>query len=162
MKPLIIALCLAGLLAGCAQDRFALIDPVSGAEVTRLSYRTGEKFTLGGKVYQIKKLGPHESAVQQQLKLAIIPEFCSRQSHPRDLVLFCADSMREWGPTNSPLARKISIDVHVHPERQKDIPLVTMYTVTDISVYELLKAIAKHSNGRLGIEGTRVLIEYGK
>ncbi|MFC1462907.1 hypothetical protein ACFLQU_04795 [Verrucomicrobiota bacterium] len=162
MKKTTAFLVLAALLSGCRQDRFALVDPKSGAELGRFTYRTGEKVTIDGKSYQIKKVGTHEGAVEQHLRLTIVPEFCCRQAQPQDLLDFLRDCLFEFEPTNSPFRRAISMEIVPAPNRTNEVPLMDLYTVEDTSVFELLKSLAELSGGRLRINGNRVWIYYDK
>ena len=148
---------------GCARNHFALIDVETGKEVGRYAYRTGEKVRLDGREYQIRQLGSHESAVEQYLKMTIIPEVEICYANVHDTVDFVADCVRVYAPTNmiwTTPRPEIRLDLSQHP--QAEIPLITIRGVQDISAFACLQRVCQQGGLRLVINQHYVSLEPKK
>lgn len=161
MKRINAVLCLVAFLAGCAVDRFTLVDARTGRESGPFTYQTGASLTIGNETYQIRKVGTREQAAEQYLKMTIIPEV---QMCPNlyDAVSSCGSFLIDYGPTNTTW-RSVMPTIQIgrlYGDDTNDIDVITIEAARNISVFDLLNTICRKGNLRYQIQGNVVFVEH--
>lgn len=147
------------LVAGCASDRFVLIDQSTGQQAGPFTYQTGSRVMVGGKAYQIMQVGTRDQATEQYLKLTIIPECEMCSANVYDFVGELNRNLKDFGPTNSTLRFDLpQIQIDAPPTYQTNYS-VFIRGARNISAYDCLRRACEQLDLKFMFDGKFVLLK---
>jgi hypothetical protein len=159
MKTTLLALLSVLVLAGCASDRFELVDPSTNQAIGPFLYRSGASVQIDGKEYRIRRLVSRDEFVEDRMKSTIIPELDFRDAAVADIAQFLSESGIVFDDSKAIVNPRVQVTVLVPKERMPEIPKVT-FSARYISQYRALEITAKLTDLDFVIEDGLVWLKW--
>jgi hypothetical protein len=159
MKKRMPSLLAAMLLAGCATDRFALIDRDTRDEHGPFLLRTGSPVRIGEKTYSVKRLASRDAVLTDRMKSYIIPEIDFRDAHIQDVVEFCREPGIVWDAHDAVVNPRMDVILVVPKDRVESIPRVT-FSARLLSLYKAMEIMAELTGLEFAIEDGHAWLKW--
>jgi len=159
MKRTMPALLVALVVAGCATDRFALIDRETQEEHGPFLMHTGAPVRIGEKTYSVKRLATRDEVLRDRMKSSIIPEIDFRDAHIQDVVEFCREPGIVWDSLDTVVNPRMDVILVVPPDKIESIPRVT-FNARFLSLYKTMEIMAKLTGLQFEIEDGHAWLKW--
>jgi hypothetical protein len=147
------------LVAGCATDRFALVDRDTREEHGPFFMRAGSPVRIGEKTYSIKRLATPDEVLTDRMRSYIIPhiEFCD--AHIRDIVEFCREPDIVRDAYDAAVNPRLDVILVVPKDKMEKIPRVT-FSAQLISLHKAMETMAELTGLQFVIEDGRAWLKW--
>jgi hypothetical protein len=147
------------LLAGCATDRFALVDRETREEHGPFLSRTGAPVRIDGRTYSVKRLATRDKVLADRMKSYIISEIDFRDAHIQDILEFCREPGIVWDTQDAVVNPRMDVILLVPPAKMESIPHVT-FSARLLSLYKTMEIMAKLTGLQFEIEDGHAWLKW--